>query len=114
MSRRTQQVASLVQALLGQQLTKLELPAMTTISKVEVTPDLKWAMVGITVLSKNKNDEKEILAHLSRNLFEMQGELIRNLKMKIVPRIRFVIDKQEEYAAHINTLLKKAKEDDES
>lgn len=91
-------------------IAKLELPALTTISKVEVTPDLKLGKIGITVL--DNKDEKRILEILQEHIYEMQGELIRKLKMRIVPRISFVIDKSEEYASHINKLLRETKEDE--
>ncbi len=89
---------------------RLELPALTTISKVEVTPDLKWSKVWITIMGNTQTQQKT-LQILNENLFDMQGELIRKLKMKIVPRVKFVIDHGEEYAAKINDLLRKAKED---
>lgn len=111
MSRRTDQVASLVQNQLGQMMAKLELPAMTTISKIEVTPDLKWAKVGLTILNASAEVEKQVLDTLKNNIYEMQGELNRTLEMKIVPRITFFIDKGEEYASRINELLRKVKED---
>ena len=94
MSRRTEQVASLIQQELGQMIARLELPALTTISKIEVTPDLKWAKVGITVLDISQ--EARVLDILHANIYDMQGELIRKLKMKIVPRVIFFIDKAEE------------------
>lgn len=92
-------------------ILRLELPTLVTISKVEVTPDLKSAKVGITVLENNK--EAVVLSELKGQIYQMQGNLIRKLKMKVVPRITFFIDKAEEYASHINELLKEASEDDE-
>jgi ribosome-binding factor A len=112
MSRRTEQVASLVQIELGRMMAKLELPAMTTISKIEVTPDLKWAKVGITILNASAETEARVLETLRANIYDMQGNLNRALEMKIVPRITFFVDKGEEYASRINELLRKAKEDE--
>jgi ribosome-binding factor A len=110
MSRRTEKVASLLQQEIGEQLSLLELPALTTISKVEVTPDLKWSKVWITVMG-NEEKQKEVMHILIENLKEMQSELNQKLEMKIVPRVKFVIDHGEEYASRINELLRKAKED---
>jgi ribosome-binding factor A len=110
MSRRTEKVASLIQHEVGEFMAQLELPALTTISKVEITPDLKWGKVWITIMGDEKIQE-EVLEELGENLFDLQGELNRKLEMKFVPRLKFEIDHGEEYAAKINELLKKANQD---
>lgn len=107
MSRRTDKVQSVIQQEVGIYLNLLELPALTTISKVEVTPDLKWCKVWLTVMG-GKQYQNKVLEELEDNLYDIQGEINRKLEMKIVPRVKFVIDHGEEYAAHINELLKKA------
>lgn len=112
MSRRTEKVASLLQQEIGEYLLQLELPALTTISKVEVTPDLKWCKIWITVMGDEKK-QAEVLENLRSKLYDLQGELNRKLTMKFVPRVKFVIDHGEEYAAKINELLRKANEDEQ-
>ena len=112
MSKRTDQVAALLQKEVGNQIALIELPFLTTISKVEVTPDLKWGKVWITVLTEKSEDEKAVLNVLKEHIFDLQGEVNRHLKMKIVPRISFVIDKSEQYSAHINKLIQKTHEED--
>ena len=110
MSRRTEKVASLLQQEIGEYLLRLELPALTTISKVEVTPDLKWCKTWITIMG-NPEKQKAVMNILQSQMFDLQGSLIRTLEMKIVPRVKFVVDHGEEYAAKINDLLKKAHEE---
>jgi ribosome-binding factor A len=112
MSRRTEKVQSLVQQEVGEFIARIELPALTTISKVEITPDLKWGKIWITVMG-DQAKQNDVLKILQENIFDLQGELNRSLAMKIVPRIKFVIDHGEEYAAKINELLRKANADDE-
>jgi ribosome-binding factor A len=109
MSRRTEKVASLMHEEIGEYLKRLELPALTTISKVEVTADLKWCKAWVTVLG-NEKAQKEVLDILSENLKDLQKELNQKFTMKFVPRIKFVIDHGAEYAAKINELLRKTLE----
>jgi ribosome-binding factor A len=111
MSRRTEQVASLVQRHLGSAMQELELPFLVTISKVEVTPDLKHAKVWITVLPSGEENEAQVLDILASNRYELQGRLLKELVMKNVPRAHFEIDHSQEYAAHINEILKKNDEE---
>lgn len=110
MSRRSEKVASLIHIEIGGYLKHLEFPALTTISKVEVTPDLKWCKIWITVLG-DKQSQDEILNILTENLKDMQRQLNREMSMKFVPRIKFVIDHGQEYAAKINELLRRTQED---
>ena len=110
MSKRTEQVASTLQEQLGLHMSKLELPFLTTISKVEVTPDLKHAKVWITIFSDKEEDEKEVLDVLSNNKYDLQGELYDYFESKNVPRIHFAVDHSEQYTDHINKLLRKTKE----
>lgn len=112
MTRRTEQVGSLLQKELGELMLGLELPAMTTISRVVVTEDLKHAKVWITVFSENASLEKEVLSQLDKQVFELQGEINRRLKMHHAPRISFGLDNSEHYASRINELLKRTHEDE--
>ncbi len=114
MSLRTDKVASVVQKILGEQMQLLELPFLTTISKVEVSPDMKYAEIWITVLPAGPANEKKILGLLSENMYNLQGALIRGIPTKIVPRVKFEIDHSEEFSAHINSLLRKTNDDQES
>jgi len=93
----------------GEYLLQLELPALTTISKVEVTPDLKFCKVWVTVLG-DMALQKQVLSQLLEYRRDMQSGINRKLKMQFVPRISFLIDHGEEYADHINQLLKKTNE----
>jgi ribosome-binding factor A len=112
MTRRTEQVASLIQQELGVIMLGIELPAMTTISRVEVTEDLKHAKVWITVFSEEKTIEAEVLVILRQHLYEMQGELNQKLAMHHSPRVSFSVDNSQHYASRINELLKKTHEEE--
>ena len=111
MSRRTEKVAALLHQEAGEYLSRLELPGLTTISKTEVTPDLKWGKVWVTIMGVS-SVQRRTLAAINEELSEFQYSLIRKLRMKIVPRVSFILDHGEEYAAHINELLKKTHDEE--
>jgi len=106
MTRRPQKMAASMQRELGLLLARIDLPVLTTISKVEVSPDLKNSKVWITIFSNSKQDEQEVLEILKDNLYELQGEINRYFKSRNVPRIVFEIDNSLRYASRINSLLK--------
>ena len=110
MSRRTEKVAALLHKDVGEHLIRLELPALTTISKVEVAPDLKFGKIWLTIMG-NPEKQKLTLQQINDSRHDLQDELKEKLTMKFVPRISFVIDHGEEYAAHINELLRKTHEE---
>lgn len=110
MTRRTDKVSSLFHREVGNFLQSLELPSLTTISKVEITPDLKWCKVFITIMGTDI-EKKAVMKILLKNRIQMQDQITKDVEMKMVPRVRFVIDRGEEYAAHINKLLRSAQQD---
>jgi ribosome-binding factor A len=113
MSRRADQVASLMQKELGELMMVLELPAMTTISRVDVTDDLKHAKVWITVFSEDPGVEKAVLEALKGQLYDLQGELNRKFTMHHTPRIAFAVDSSLHYASRINELLRRTHEEED-
>ncbi len=112
MTRRTEQVSSLIQKELGEQMLALELPTMTTISKVIVSADLKHAKVWISVFSNDEDTEKQVLEILSKNIYDLQGELNRKFTMHHTPRIAFAVDHSQKHASRINELLKKTHDEE--
>jgi ribosome-binding factor A len=113
MTRRTEQVASLIQKELGELMLGIELPTMTTITRVDVTQDLKHAKVWITIFSDDELAEKDVLETLSKNMYELQGELNRKSTMHHTPRIAFAVDHSQQHASRINELLKRTHEDEQ-
>lgn len=110
MTRRTDKVSSLFHREVGNFLQGLELPSLTTISKVEVTPDMKWCKVFVTIMGTDE-EKNAVMKILMKNRIPMQEQITKDVVMKMVPRVRFVIDHGEEYAAHINELLREADRD---
>ena len=111
MTRRTEKVSALLHKEVGEFLIREELPSLTTISKVEVSPDLKWCKVWITIMGPTSKQEK-VLNILKSEVVDLQHNLNRKLTMKFVPRISFVLDHGEEYAARINELLRKTHDEE--
>ncbi|MBI4049757.1 MAG: 30S ribosome-binding factor RbfA [Candidatus Doudnabacteria bacterium] len=110
MTRRTEKVGAMIHKEVAILLHNLELPGMVTISKVEVSADLRHAKVWITILPADQLTEKKVLESLAEKMYELQGQLNKKLTMKIIPRLAFKVDYSSDYADRINQLLKRAKE----
>lgn len=101
---RTQRMESLLQELLGPVVSEYtsEQKALVTVSKVEVSGDMRHAKVWLSILG---GDDDTILNVLKKNIYDIQGEIHRKVSMKIVPRIQFFLDTSPRFAQHISEIL---------
>ena len=77
---------------------------LLTISKVEVTSDLRLAKIFISLLGSKKSPE-EIIDYLKHNRKIIRYHLGNKLNAKFVPDLRFYYDDTLKKAEKINTLL---------
>lgn len=107
MSFRIESINGIVKDHLGNILLKeldLKPGIMVTVSRVDTSPDLRYARVFVSVFP-----EKEIgyaRKALDNGLYRIQGLLNRKLSMKPIPRISFEIDLTEARAQEVEDLLK--------
>lgn len=104
-SVRQRKVASYLNRKLSEMFASGEIEGLSgiiTITKVDVSGDLRHATVWFSAL---KQDAKEVLSVLRRNLYDIQGELYRDSTMRIMPKVNFRVDNSGSYADHINRLL---------
>lgn len=74
-----------------------------TITKVKVTEDLSFADVYYSVLDSSWEETKEILEGCKRFL---EGRIMKDLRIKKIPKLRFFEDRNLEYADRIERILK--------
>lgn len=78
---------------------------LTTITRVETTADLKESKVFISILPEKETDK--ILRVLNRKIYFIQQALNKELKIRSVPKIKFLEEKQLKEAAEIEKIFKK-------
>ena len=76
---------------------------MISITGVDVTGDLRWCKVYISVLGLES--EKEFLKGLRSASGWLRKELGHALSLRYTPELVFQLDKSIEYGAHINTVI---------
>ncbi|MGD9898422.1 MAG: 30S ribosome-binding factor RbfA [Calditrichaceae bacterium] len=86
---------------------------MITLTNVKISPDLKIASVYYTVLGDDEQKEKTARA-LKRSASFIRNELRPIITARWLPELRFFYDESIEYAARINSLLKKIENDSDS
>ena len=106
MSLRIEKVNKLIKQEVGKIiLSEINFPkdVMVTVVKVEVSKDLRYADVFVSVFPFRKKEEAKEM--LKENIYFMQKILNKRLFMKPLPRIRFVIDDAGEYVGKIDELI---------
>lgn len=86
---------------------KLKNPNVTgliSVTKVKVTPDLKFAKVYVSIL--NSKNIKDTLAGLKKSAGFIRSELARTVNLRNTPEIIFELDESLEYGARIDSILK--------
>ncbi len=113
--KRSQRVSDLLREEIADIITfKLKDPRLgfITVTGVDVTDDIKIAIVYISVL---KDDEKKMtLDILNTAKSFIRTELSKRLRMKFIPSISFKLDVSVEYGSRIEKLLREIRHKDES
>lgn len=77
---------------------------MTSVTDVEVTPDLKFATAYISVLG-DEQAKSDTLAGLKSAAGFIRRELARTVNLRNTPEIKFVIDESIEYGMKMSKLI---------
>lgn len=110
-SNRIEKLNSLIQQLVGEIIHPYLKGhnGLTTVSRVEVSRDTRWAKIWISIVG---GDDEAIMKEIKDNIYDIQGELNRQMDLKLVPRLQFFLDTSPRYAQHINDLIKKIHEEE--
>ncbi len=69
---------------------------MTSVMAVEVTPDLKFAKIFVSVLGSEEEKEKT-MEGLKKSASFARGQLARRMNMRNTPELTFILDHSIEY-----------------
>ena len=113
MSRRLEKVNDLVQSELAELLRRrvkhpVLADAFLSITRVEVTPDLAAARVHVSVMegADGAAGADEVLDALERSAPFLHRELVKRIRIKRVPRLRFVLDESIAEADRMSVLMR--------
>ena len=115
-SRRQDRVAALIQRELSeiiQRSVKDPRVAFCTVTQAEVSPDLKYVDVKVSVIGDEAQKEKA-LAGLKSAAGFLRREIGKRLTLRYSPELRFGIDESADYLLRIDSLLKAVKSEDEA
>ena len=89
--------------LISFELKEPSVTGMVSVTRVKVTPDLKYAKVSVSILnSKNVN---ETLAGLKKSSGYLRSELAKRINLRNTPELVFELDDSLEYGARIDNII---------
>ena len=83
---------------------------LVTITQVKTSGNLFEAKIFISVMPEERTSQ--VMGILKKNVYDIQQKLNKRLKMRPVPRIEFVEEKQTRSAGRVEELLEKIKKDE--
>lgn len=109
--RISEEVKRIVSEIIRNDLNDPRISPLCSVIAAEVTPDLRYAKVFISVLGS-----EEVKHNTMRGLKSAAGfirrELGKNIELRYSPEVVFELDNSIEHGAYINKLLKTVKEKD--
>jgi len=110
MTRRTDQVNDLIRKelsdLLLEEVNDPRVHGLVTITRVDVSPDLRQARAYVSVLGTEDDRRSTMLALESARTF-LRRELGTRIKLRYTPNLRFVSDTSMEEAQEMTDLLRR-------
>lgn len=76
---------------------------LITLTRVEISLDLQYGNIYFTTIPEEAAEKA--LGQLTQNIFPIQQALNRRLRMRPVPKIRFLVDGAEQEAAKIDEII---------
>jgi ribosome-binding factor A len=107
--KRTERFNALIRSELGRIITtrlKDKRLGFVTVTHVEISPDLKYCKVFVSVLG-NEQEVKGTIAALEHSEGFLKKELAKTVKMRFTPRLQFKIDNSLEENMRLENIFKK-------
>lgn len=110
-NRISEEVRRVVSDILLNGLKDPRINSMATVTSVEVTRDLSFANIYISVLGNDLEKENTILGLESAKGF-IRNEIANKINLRHVPEPRFHLDETIENAMYMSKLINKVSEED--
>lgn len=102
--RISEEVKRVVSDIIRNDLKDPRVSALCSVVAAEVTPDLRYAKIYVSVLG-NEEEKQATLKGLKSAAGFIRRELGRNIELRYSPEVVFELDKSIEHGAYINKLL---------
>ncbi|WP_304507439.1 30S ribosome-binding factor RbfA [Anaerotignum sp.] len=84
--------------------------SMTSVVRVETTPDLKYCKVYVSVLG-NDEEKENVMKGLKNASGFIRRQIAQRINLRFTPEFTFKLDESAEYAIHMEQLLSQISKD---
>lgn len=92
-----------ISSIINYDLKNTNVTGMVSVTRVKVTPDLKYAKVAVSIL--NSKNIKTTLLGLKSSSGYIRSELAKRVNLRNTPELVFELDESLEYGAKIDSIL---------
>ena len=111
MARVNEELKREISNIINYEVKNSNVTGMISVTKVKVTPDLKYAKVYVSILNSKSNEKT--LEGLKASAGFIRTSLAKKVNLRITPEIVFEYDDSIEHGERIESLLQEIKKQDE-
>lgn len=109
-SRVNDEILKEVSQIIRAELKDPRIGSMTSVIRIETTPDLKYCKVHVSVLG-NDEEKDSVMKGLKSAAGFIRRLIAQRVNLRITPEFTFKLDESAEYAIHMDQLIKKISKD---
>ena len=101
-----------ISEIIAKKLKNPAVTAMVSVTDVDVSPDISYAKVFVSVFSTDENKKNESFVALCADAKKIRYELGKSMRIRTVPELDLILDRSLEYGDKMDKLLYKISEDE--
>lgn len=109
LGRINEELKKQISGVLNYELKNPDVTGMISVTKVKITPDLKYAKVYVSVL--NSKNLQKTMNGLKESAGFVRSRIAQTVNLRITPEIIFEYDDSIEYGEKIDAILKNLKKE---
>ena len=111
LGRVNEEIRKALSQIIDYEVKNPDVTGMISVTKVKVTPDLKYAKVYVSILNSKNNDKT--MEGLKASSGFMRTSLAKKVNLRITPELVFEYDDSIEHGERIENILREIKKQDE-
>ena len=104
MNRIDEELKREISNIINYELNNPKITGIISVTKVVVTPDLRFARVYLSIL--NAKSKKATLAALKQSAGYIRTEIAKKINLRMTPELIFEFDESIEYGAKIDSIIR--------
>lgn len=109
MNKVNEELKKEISYVISQEIKDPHLTGLISVTKVDTTPDLRFARVYVSMINSKSN--KGNLAILKKCSGYIRSMIAKRVNLRITPELVFLFDESIEYGSRIDSILEKITKD---